>query len=139
MTVFVDTSIWHAAAARDDASRDRAAARLEKFANRLVTTDHVLIETWYLAAHRLGPDVAERLVDGIRSGIARVENTLLADLEAAAAIRTGPPRPGLLDRGPQELVGDDPARGARGTHVRPGLRDLPVRPHACTRSRALGT
>ncbi|MFP3899990.1 MAG: type II toxin-antitoxin system VapC family toxin [Acidimicrobiia bacterium] len=85
MTVFVDTSAWYAAADRDDASHTRAAARLEEFTGQLVTTDHVLIETWYLAASRLGVDVAERLVNSIRAGIARVENTLVSDLEAAAS------------------------------------------------------
>jgi len=46
----------------------------------------VLIETWYLASSRLGPLVAEQLVNGIRMGIARVEPTGLADLEVAAQI-----------------------------------------------------
>jgi predicted nucleic acid-binding protein len=59
VTVFVDTSAWYAAADRDDASHARAAARLEEFTGQLITTDHILIETWYLAASRLGPDVAE--------------------------------------------------------------------------------
>lgn len=85
MTVFVDTSAWYAAADGDDTSHARAAARLEEYGGQLVTTDHILIETWYLAASRLGSDVAERLVNGIRAGIARVENTLLSDLEAAAS------------------------------------------------------
>jgi uncharacterized protein len=91
VTVFVDTSAWYAAADRDDASHARAAARLEEFTGQLITTDHILIETWYLAASRLGPDVAERLVNGIRAGIARVENTLLSDLEAAASTRVAFP------------------------------------------------
>lgn len=91
MTVFVDTSVWYAAADRDDASHRRAAALLQRYAGRLLTSDHVLVETWYLAASRLGPDVAERLVDGIRSGIARVENTLLSDLESAAATKAAFP------------------------------------------------
>jgi predicted nucleic acid-binding protein len=91
MRVFVDTTVWYAAADRDDRSHTRAAALLEQFAGRLVTTDHVLVETWYLAASRLGPPVAERLVDGIRNGIARVENTSLSDLEVAASIRAAFP------------------------------------------------
>jgi uncharacterized protein len=85
VTVFVDTSAWYAAADRDDTSHTRAAARLEEFTGQLVTSDHILIETWYLAASRLAPDIAERLVNSIRAGIARVENTLLSDLEAGAA------------------------------------------------------
>ena len=87
MTVFVDTSAWYAAADADDASHERAAARLEEFAGQLLTSDHVLVETWYLASSRLGRDVAERLLDGIRNGIASVENTLLSDLEVASSIR----------------------------------------------------
>jgi predicted nucleic acid-binding protein len=66
---------------------ERVAALLAQHAGRLLTTDHVLVETWYLAASRLGVDVAERLVDGIRAGAARVENTLGSDLEAAASTR----------------------------------------------------
>ena len=92
MTVFVDTCAWCAAADRDDASHARAAARLEEFTGQLITTDHILIETWYLPASRLGPDVAEQLVNSIRAGIARIENTLLlSDVEAAAATRAAFP------------------------------------------------
>ncbi len=91
MTVFVDTSVWYAAADRDDRSHERAAALLEQHAGRLLTTDHVLVETWYLAANRLGVRVAEQLVDGIRTGIARIESTLLSDLEVAAATRAALP------------------------------------------------
>lgn len=87
MTVFVDTSCWYAAADDDDASHHRAAERLEEFSGQLLTSDHVLVETWYLAASRLGRDVAETLVENIRNGIARVENTELADLETAASIQ----------------------------------------------------
>lgn len=83
--MFVDTSAWYAAADADDRSHGRATTRLTEFAGQLVTSDHVLIETWYLAASRLGVDVAETLIGQIRAGIARVENTLLSDLEAAAA------------------------------------------------------
>jgi uncharacterized protein len=91
MTVFVDTSAWYAAADLDDASHARAGTRLEEFTGQLVTTDHILIETWYLAAGRLGPDIAEQLINKIRAGIARVENTLLSDLEAAASTRAAFP------------------------------------------------
>lgn len=85
MTVFVDTSAWYAAADTDDRSHVRAATRLREFTGNLLTTDHVLIETWYLTRARLGADTAEELVSGIRAGVARVENTELSDLEVAAA------------------------------------------------------
>lgn len=87
MTVFVDTSAWYAAADRNDRSHTRATARLGEFAGHLLTSDHVLIETWYLAASRLGRDVAEELINAIRSGIARIEATTVADLEVAASIQ----------------------------------------------------
>lgn len=86
MTIFVDTSAWYAAADVDDVGHKRAARRLEEFAGTLLTSDHVLIETWFLAARRLGTGVAEQLVNGIRVGIARVEPAIVADLEVAARI-----------------------------------------------------
>ena len=86
MTVFVDTSAWYAAADADDASHLRAAARLEEFSGELLTSDHVLVETWYLTSSRLGTELAEILVNRIRMGIARIESAGLADLEVAAQI-----------------------------------------------------
>lgn len=87
MTVFVDSSAWHAAADAEDASQLRASVRIEEFAGRLLTSDHVPIERWYLASRRLGVNTAETLLNRIRRGIARVEATTLADLEVAAQIR----------------------------------------------------
>lgn len=88
MTVFVDTSAWYAAADSADASHNRATIRLQEFEGQLVTSDHVLVETWYLASSRLGDEVAEVLANSIRSGIARIETANLADLEVAASIRS---------------------------------------------------
>ncbi len=45
MSLFVDTSIWYAAADSSDASNARAKAIL-KSGEVLLTTDHVLVETW---------------------------------------------------------------------------------------------
>ena len=86
MTVFVDTSAWYAAADADDAGHGRASRRLEEFAGELLTSDHVIVETWFLAARRLGTPVAEQLINGIRLGIARIEPAIVADLETAAGI-----------------------------------------------------
>lgn len=91
MTVFVDTSAWYAAADRADRSHSRSAALLSHYEGSLLTSDHVLIETWFLAASRLGDDVAEQLVNSIRAGMARIESAILADLEVAAAIKLGFP------------------------------------------------
>lgn len=100
MTAFVDSSAWYAAADADDANHVRAAARIEEFAGRLLTSDHVLIETWYLASRRLGLHTAETLLNRIRLGIARVEPATLADLEVAAHIREAFPDQGfsIVDR-----------------------------------------
>ena len=100
MTVFVDTSAWYAAADADDAVHDRAKAHLERFAGRLLTSDHVLVETWHLAAKRLGSAVAETLVNEIRTGVARVEPATVADLEIAARIHDHFPDQGfsIVDR-----------------------------------------
>lgn len=100
MTVFVDTSAWYAAADANDAAHGRAKAQFERFAGRLLTSDHVLVETWHLAARRLGPDVAETLVNEIRMGMARVEAATVADLEIAARIHDDFPdqRFSIVDR-----------------------------------------
>ena len=86
MSVFVDTSAWYAAADAGDVHHRRAVERLGEFSHDLLTSDHVLVETWFLAANRLGTDVAETLVGAIRSGRARVEVATIADLEIAAQI-----------------------------------------------------
>lgn len=49
----------------------------------LVTSDHVLVETWRLLRSRLGFDAAEQFWDGLRLGPARVELVLERDLEGA--------------------------------------------------------
>ncbi len=53
---------------------------------RLVTTDHVLIESWLLLHHRLGRHAAERFWEGLRTGMATIETVRSADLEAAWAL-----------------------------------------------------
>ena len=82
MSLFVDTSIWYAAADSSDRSNPDAKAVL-KSGESLVTSDHVLVETWTLLHHRLRRKAAERFWDGLRSGIAIIEAVGLADLEAA--------------------------------------------------------
>ena len=87
MSLFVDTSIWYAAADKSETSNSRAKAILSA-GEPLVTTDHVLIETWTLIRYRLGRRAAERFWDGLPSGIATVETVGAADLEAAWEIGT---------------------------------------------------
>ena len=85
MSVFVDTSVWYAAADRSDVSNARAIELLST-AEPLVTSDHVLVETWRLIHHFLSAQAAEEFWGGLRSGVAAVEQTIEADLEAAWAI-----------------------------------------------------
>jgi uncharacterized protein len=61
MSLFVDTSICES----------------------LVTTDHILVETWTRLHHRLGRRAADRFWEGLRSGVASIEPVGPADLEAA--------------------------------------------------------
>ncbi|MDE0268574.1 MAG: PIN domain-containing protein [Acidimicrobiaceae bacterium] len=75
-----------AAADIADVHHVRAKSRLEEFSGDLLTSDHVLIEVWFLASSRLGLDVAETLVNKVRMGLARVEPAISADLEIAAQI-----------------------------------------------------
>lgn len=82
MSIFVDTSMWYAGADSGDRSNARAKAIL-RGGEALVTSDHVLVETWTLLHQKLGSSAAERFWDGLRSGIAIVETVGPADLEAA--------------------------------------------------------
>jgi len=82
MSLFVDTSIWYAAADSSDAGNARAKAILAA-GEPLVTTDHVLVETWTLIRYRIRRQAAERFWEGLRNGVAAVEPVGAADLEAA--------------------------------------------------------
>jgi len=82
MSLFVDTSIWYAAADSSDLSNARSKAIL-KSGETLVTSDHVLVETWTLLHHKLERKAAEGFWEGLRSGIALIEAVTLADLEVA--------------------------------------------------------
>src|SRR5258708_4411541 len=81
MSLFVDTSIWYAAADTSDSSNPRAKSILGGN-EPLLTTDHVLIETWTLLRHRIHRRAAERFWEGLRS-VAAVEPVGVADLEVA--------------------------------------------------------
>ena len=85
MRVFVDTSVWYAAADRGDAGNARAIELLSA-SEALVISDHVLIESWRLMHHFLSPRAADRFWDGLRMGVAAVEQTTEADLTEAWAI-----------------------------------------------------
>ena len=90
MSLFVDTSVWYAAADLSDSANTRAKAILTR-GEPLLCTDHVLMETWGLLRNRLHRQAAERFWDELRSGTATIERVGIADLEAAWQI-------GLADR-----------------------------------------
>jgi len=82
MSLFVDTSIWYAVADSSDRSNARSKAILRS-GETMVTSDHVLVETWTLLHHKLDRKAAEGFWEGLRSGIALIEAVTLADLEVA--------------------------------------------------------
>jgi len=77
--------VLYAAADRGDRSNERAKQVLAA-GDRLVLSDHILVETWTLVAHRLGRSAAERQWEAIRAGAATIEPVVAADLEVAYAI-----------------------------------------------------
>jgi predicted nucleic acid-binding protein len=82
MSLFVDTSIWYAIA--DSSECDNARAKeIVKSGEPLVTSDHILVETWMLLSRRLGRPVADRFWGILREGAVAVETVGPADLEAA--------------------------------------------------------
>lgn len=85
MSVFVDTSIWYAAADAGDRSNPRARELLAR-GDRLLTSDHVVVETWLLLRHRLSRDAAERFWNGLKTGVAAIEAVTATDLEVAWSI-----------------------------------------------------
>ena len=86
MSVFVDSSVWFAAADRHDRSNGRARELLASAAV-LVTSDHVVVETWGLLKSRIDRAVANRFWDATRTGGPTVEWVGAADLERAWSIR----------------------------------------------------
>jgi predicted nucleic acid-binding protein len=85
VSLFVDSSVWYAAADVGDESNGRAKSIL-RAEEPLVTTDHVLVETWLLLRGRLGRSAAQRFWRGLRQGVATIEPVGLADLELAWGI-----------------------------------------------------
>ena len=85
MTLFVDTSVWYAAADASDSSNARAREILSA-GDPLVATDHVLVETWTLLRWRIHREAAEGFWQGLRRGVATLETVGPADLMAAWSI-----------------------------------------------------
>lgn len=85
MSVFVDTSAFYATLDRRDSHHSRAGELLST-EEPLITTDHVLFETWRLARDRGGHAAADRFWATLRAGAAAIEHVTPADLDIAWAI-----------------------------------------------------
>lgn len=85
MTLFVDTSAFYAAVDKGDRDHARALTLLAT-AEALVTTEHVVVETWLLVQRRIGSSAADAFLDGVMQGGAAIEMIEAADFEAARRI-----------------------------------------------------
>jgi uncharacterized protein len=85
VTLFVDTSAFYAAVDKGDREHARALTLLAT-GEPLVTTDHVVVETWLLVQRRVGHSAADAFLDGVLQGGAEIEMIEPADFEAARRI-----------------------------------------------------
>lgn len=86
MSVFIDTSVWFAAANIRDRYNRQAKTILADLGESAILTDHILVETWGLLNSRVHREAAERFWLNIRRGAATIEKVIPADLEVAWAI-----------------------------------------------------
>jgi predicted nucleic acid-binding protein len=84
VSVFIDSSVWFAAANIRDGYNKRAKELLSAPQPRL-TTDHVVVETWLLLNSRVHREAAENFWRGI-AAISEIANVTAADVEAGWAI-----------------------------------------------------
>jgi len=85
--VFVDTSAWFAYANSRDKSHTRVREALEKWENRLVTSNFVFDETVTLLMMRGGGNVALKMGEGLRDpGLVRLMRLVTEDEEEAWSI-----------------------------------------------------
>jgi len=85
LTVFVDSSAFYAAADVKDRAHSRAKTLLSEN-QPLVTSDHVVVETWLLINSRLGFSAAEKFLGAVAAGPVGIELATLTDLEKAIGI-----------------------------------------------------
>ena len=85
MTTFVDTSAWYAAVDPRDIDH-QSTSEILKGAEPLLTTDHVLVETWLLVNGRIGLREADMFVARCVTGGLAVEIVGQADIEKALEI-----------------------------------------------------
>lgn len=85
MSLFVDSSVFYAAIDAGDAGHARARDVLGR-GEALITTDHVLVETWLLLNGRSGKSTADRFWASVRGGSVTLEFVVASDLETAWSI-----------------------------------------------------
>jgi uncharacterized protein len=85
VTAFVDSTVFYAGIDRSDIDHQSAAAILQS-GEALVTSDHVLVETWMLLRRRLGRAVADTFWSNVRSGSVRLEVVGAQDIQSAWSI-----------------------------------------------------
>lgn len=87
MTTFVDTSVLFAGAHADDNAHADARRIIEGLPpGDAITSDHVVVECWFLLRRRQGRAVAMRFWSGLRSLPLSIAFVDAADLERALAI-----------------------------------------------------
>ncbi|MBI4586241.1 MAG: PIN domain-containing protein [Planctomycetes bacterium] len=86
--LFVDTGAFYAAADRSDDHHVEAALTFKArgLDGDLVTTDHVVVETWLLLQARLGRESAMRYWDAMETGVVRVIGVTSEDFVRARRI-----------------------------------------------------
>lgn len=99
MSLFVDSSVLYAVADRADRYKKRAQEVVSR-GERLVTTDHVLAESWLLIQRRLGWSFAEQFWSRLRAGKVAMEFLRPGDLDHAWRIGEAFPDQGfsIVDR-----------------------------------------
>ena len=85
MSLFVDSSVFYAAIDAGDAGHSRARDVLGR-GESLITTDHVLVETWLLLRGRAGKLTADRFWASVRAGSVALEFVTPSDLETGWSI-----------------------------------------------------
>lgn len=85
MIVFVDSSVWFAAANPRDGKHGRAGSILDQIDAPLLT-DHVLVETWLLLNSRVHRRAADQFWNAAMVGGTQLERVSQADLENAWGI-----------------------------------------------------
>jgi len=82
VSVFVDSSAFYAAADNRSPANDRSRAALEQ-ADGLLTSDHVIAETWLLLNARIGRHAAQGFWAAVRDGTVETIAVGPGDLDRA--------------------------------------------------------